>query len=614
MATATNAQKIAGLYAAFFNRAPDAAGLSYWETQFTGTATVNTIASLFAAHPVFETTYGAMTDVEFVNSIYLNVLGAAGDANGVDYWVGQLKNGGADARANFVAKFVNDALTVDLSTFTNLTAAELAVAQGRQDTLTNKVNAGLYFAEKFGAASNITTTGDITKDPAYLAAQAAIKNVTADKASVTDAQARIDVAVGTSDPASSLIGQNSALTAKLVALAAANKAQADFLGEVEAFQTTNKLASVDGKIATLNAEVQASLDAAAAKGANVSLNVAAGVLADNKAAVVKDQAAITAAQAKVDAVTDLNKALIAQKAVIDASAAVAKATTADGVAQAAVNSAADTFSLGATYDKAALKPAAGANPVTLVEDAGNAVITLDSNGKLAVTDLYKNVDGVDAVLAAVTTAQASQAALASAKAVEIGVKAAYTTELQNVVKADADGADTAGTLNAAKAQLVNDQKLVDTLQKAIDLSKSVAVLDAKNDSLIAAHDKAVADVKALDVNLVDDAATQVGTAADDLFVVAGHDAVINNFALNGADKLFIGTNYAAGTGDFLKHEGNANALEVFFVQNGADTKVVIENKAFASNATNPTDITTITLTGVKVADVHFENGFVSHVA
>ena len=613
MATATNAQKIAGLYAAFFDRAPDAAGLSYWETQFTGTATVNTIASLFAAHPVFETTYGAMTDVEFVNAIYLNVLGAAGDANGVDYWVGQLKNGGADARANFVAKFVNDALTVDLSTFTNLTAAELAVAQGRQDTLTNKVNVGLYFAEKFGAASNITTTGDITKDPAYLAAQAAIKNVTADKASVTDAQARVDVAVGTSNPASSLIGQNSALTAKLVALAAANKAQADFLGEVEAFQTTNKLAGVDGKIATLNAEVQTGLDAAA-KGLNVSLNVAAGVLADNKAAVVKDQAAITAAQAKVDAVTDLNKALNAQKAVVDANAAVAKATTAVTVAQASVDAAANEFKTGATYDKVAVKPAAGANPVTLVEDAGKPVITLDSNGKLAVTDLYKNDDGVDAVLAAVTNAQASQAALASAKAVETSVVAAYTPALKSVVDTDATGANTAGALSAAKIKLADDQKTVDTLQKAIDLSKAVAVLDAKNDTLIAAHDKAIADVKALDVNLVDDAPIQVGTAADDLFVVAGHNAEIQNFALNGADKLFIGTNYAAGTGDFLKHEGNANALEVFFVQNGSDTEVVIENKAFASNATSPTDITTITLTGVKVADVHFENGFVSHVA
>ena len=613
MATATNAQKIAGLYAAFFDRAPDAAGLSYWETQFTGTATVNTIASLFAAHPVFETTYGAMTDVEFVNAIYLNVLGAAGDANGVDYWVGQLKNGGADARANFVAKFVNDALTVDLSTFTNLTAAELAVAQGRQDTLTNKVNVGLYFAEKFGAASNITTTGDITKDPAYLAAQAAIKNVTADKASVTDAQARVDVAVGTSNPASSLIGQNSALTAKLVALAAANKAQADFLGEVEAFQTTNKLAGVDGKIATLNAEVQTGLDAAA-KGLNVSLNVAAGVLADNKAAVVKDQAAITAAQAKVDAVTDLNKALNAQKAVVDANAAVAKATTAVTVAQASVDAAANEFKTGATYDKVAVKPAAGANPVTLVEDAGKPVITLDSNGKLAVTDLYKNDDGVDAVLAAVTNAQASQAALASAKAVETSVVAAYTPALKSVVDTDATGANTAGALSAAKIKLADDQKTVDTLQKAIDLSKAVAVLDAKNDTLIAAHDKAIADVKALDVNLVDDAPIQVGTAADDLFVVAGHNAEIQNFALNGADKLFIGTNYAAGTGDFLKHEGNANALEVFFVQNGSDTEVVIENKAFASNATSPTDITTITLTGVKVADVHFANGFVSHVA
>lgn len=337
MATATNAQKIAGLYAAFFERAPDAAGLSYWEGQFTGNATVNTIAVQFAANPVFAATYGSLTDVQFVNAVYQNVLGAAGDAAGVDYWVSQLKTGGADARANFVAQFVNDALTVDVASFTNLTAEERAVAQGRQDTLTNKANVGLHFAEKFGSASNITATGDITKDPAYLAAQAAIKNVTADPATAAAAEGRIDIAVGTADPVGSLVGQNSALTAALVDLqakavaedaalealaVAANaaadvpKTGADLAGYIKDVKenTVTPLSIVQGaSVAVANAKSAAAdfektlVDARAATGTDASLKAAvtAGLSAVNADATAKGLlAAATTTKAAVAATTD----------------------------------------------------------------------------------------------------------------------------------------------------------------------------------------------------------------------------------------------------------------------------------------------------------------------
>ncbi len=203
MATATNQQLIAGLYTAFFDRAPDQNGLQYWENQFSGNATVKTLAGQFAEHPVFTETYADMSDAEFVQNIYQNVLGGQGETSGVDYWVAQLEGG--MSRSDMVANFVSDALTLDLSAFTDLTAEELAAAQARQDTLTNKVNVGLHFVEKFGAASNLsadtdtTTKAGLESDPVYLASQAAIANVTNDDATVTAANDAIDAAASPAD-------------------------------------------------------------------------------------------------------------------------------------------------------------------------------------------------------------------------------------------------------------------------------------------------------------------------------------------------------------------------------------------------------------------------------
>jgi len=210
MPVATNAQLIGGLYAAVFNRAPDPAGLTFWENAFTGTSTIYDLAQGFAAHPVFASTYGGMSNAQFVASIYQKVLGAEGDTNGLAYWTAKADSG--ISRADIVAEFVNDSLTVDLSLFTDLTPAELAVAQNRQDALTNKVDVGLTFAAQFGADANLnpatdtTTQAGLESDPAYLAAQAAIANVTASPASVTTAKANIATAVASPNPTGTLIG------------------------------------------------------------------------------------------------------------------------------------------------------------------------------------------------------------------------------------------------------------------------------------------------------------------------------------------------------------------------------------------------------------------------
>jgi len=166
---ATAQQVIAGLYAAFFNRAPDAEGLNYWEEQTTGGNDLNvfnTLAAGFSTHPKFIDLYSGMNSRQFVEAIYVNALGYEGDSDGIDYWVNFVET---HNRSDMVASFVHSALNIDLSDpqWNSLTPSEKTAAQNRQDTLTNKADVGIYFTDTLGPSSNITTPNNLDNDSAY---------------------------------------------------------------------------------------------------------------------------------------------------------------------------------------------------------------------------------------------------------------------------------------------------------------------------------------------------------------------------------------------------------------------------------------------------------------
>lgn len=662
MATATNAQKIAGLYAAFFNRAPDAAGLAFWEAQFTGTATVNTLAVQFAANPVFTSTYGSLTDVQFVNAVYQNVLGAAGDAAGVDYWVGQLKNGGADARANFVAQFVNDALTVDVSTFTGLTAEERAVAQTRQDTLTNKANVGLYFAEKLGTASNITTTGDITLDPAYKAAQAALSNVNGTAASVSAAEGRIDIAVGTSDPAGSLVGQNSALTAALVDLQTKTAAE---LTALKALATADNAANAAPE--TTEAGIKAHVDSFATSDALPALQDATGQLATAKAnaanaekELVDERAVASDATLKANVTTALNAVNADATAkglytvVTNANAAVAATT--DVAVLTSLKGALSAYVTAGGATSTVLDSSASATVGTLL-DAVNGVLALKVGDVQTQGDSSANPPTVDVLYTAETIAAAqktlvesfltgsdtkafvlnpavSDSPTASETAVIKAITAVETRDKAYATQSEAESDFTGHPLGQALRAEETNVTLRDALiKKSTDtnaaVTKETADL-AKVQAAFDAHATSQANVTAAEKVITDlgyvagDLNTGAVTADKDLFVAnttngAATGVIKAGFATG--DELFIGTQYKFGgattaTTDLaaLNAAGSSTALEVFFQQVGTNTVVHIETKAFANASADPSvDTATITLTGVTASTLTFENGFV-HVA
>lgn len=106
----------------------------------------------------------------------------------------------------------------------------------------------------------------------------------------------------------------------------------------------------------------------------------------------------------------------------------------------------------------------------------------------------------------------------------------------------------------------------------------------------------------------------------DLFVFAETLASVDNF--DGNDQFYFGdkaaaiivadeANLAAGK----QLGGDANVLEIFAVQNGANTDLYVEKAAFAGNssndATTSSDFVKVELVGVNAEDLQFNDGFLT---
>ena len=107
------------LYLATLDREPDAAGLESWVSLFeSGALTQPEIASGFVNSLEFQTTYGALSDTEFVELLYNNVLGRSSDPAGLSSWRDALTDG--LSRADVVLGFSNSAEFITNTEFQSL--------------------------------------------------------------------------------------------------------------------------------------------------------------------------------------------------------------------------------------------------------------------------------------------------------------------------------------------------------------------------------------------------------------------------------------------------------------------------------------------------------------
>jgi len=82
------------LYIAYFNRAPDAVGLSFWGTAFSNGVTLEQSAAFFDDQEETRALYSEdLSNSDFATAVYANVLGREADQEGFDFWVGVLDDG-----------------------------------------------------------------------------------------------------------------------------------------------------------------------------------------------------------------------------------------------------------------------------------------------------------------------------------------------------------------------------------------------------------------------------------------------------------------------------------------------------------------------------------------
>ena len=142
-------QQLSELYVAFFNRVPDADGMSYWLDQAKAGQSFNQIAeSFYNAGVAFSQLTGfssTMSNADFINVIYKNVLGRkeGADAGGLSFWDASLQSGKA-SRGSLVSDILNSAHTFKGDTTWGWVA----------DLLDNKIAVATLFSINMGLNYN----------------------------------------------------------------------------------------------------------------------------------------------------------------------------------------------------------------------------------------------------------------------------------------------------------------------------------------------------------------------------------------------------------------------------------------------------------------------------
>lgn len=104
--TAGSEGAVTRLYWAFFQRPAEPVGLDYWSDEVdSGRAPLAAVSDLFANSAEFVATYGPLSNQEFLDLVYDNVLGRRADDGGFNYWLTQLEAG--RARGDIMLAFAN---------------------------------------------------------------------------------------------------------------------------------------------------------------------------------------------------------------------------------------------------------------------------------------------------------------------------------------------------------------------------------------------------------------------------------------------------------------------------------------------------------------------------
>lgn len=107
-----NQEEFSRFYQALFGRTPDNSGLTYWVNDLIdngyggGGNTIQGAAQAFTESTEFQNLYGnQVTNANFVDLLYQNILGRAADQAGYDYWINEIV--GSGNRGGMIVSFSN---------------------------------------------------------------------------------------------------------------------------------------------------------------------------------------------------------------------------------------------------------------------------------------------------------------------------------------------------------------------------------------------------------------------------------------------------------------------------------------------------------------------------
>ncbi|MEM9248545.1 MAG: M10 family metallopeptidase C-terminal domain-containing protein [Pseudomonadota bacterium] len=169
--SASELTTFAEMYIAYFNRAPDAAGLFYWGTRLAEGMSLPEIAASFFVQPESQSAFPSANDAaSLVDSAYENLLERAPDAAGRAYWINQLETG-AVSREGFMLDLINGAkanpdATEDVRTVTDKADIGLsfAVISGLNDL--EEARAVMEAYDREDAARSLARAQDLIEDAA----------------------------------------------------------------------------------------------------------------------------------------------------------------------------------------------------------------------------------------------------------------------------------------------------------------------------------------------------------------------------------------------------------------------------------------------------------------
>lgn len=135
------------LYIAYFNRAPDAVGLSFWGTAFANGVTLEQSARSFIDQAETRATYpDSLSNADFATAVYDNVLGRIPDQAGFDFWVGALDSERV-GRDQFILSVLEGAKAAPPD---GASQGFIAQQLADQQYLATKTDIGGYFAVNYG--------------------------------------------------------------------------------------------------------------------------------------------------------------------------------------------------------------------------------------------------------------------------------------------------------------------------------------------------------------------------------------------------------------------------------------------------------------------------------